>query len=92
MTHDHSSFPTSVLGLLEKKKEEYDEQFCVGGGLAAKTLFQISGTSQADFDSKGFYQCGYYCMPIQSNQPETDTQKNNWHFHLDCFRDTILQN
>ena len=24
VTHDHSSFPTSVLGLLEKKKEEYE--------------------------------------------------------------------
>ena len=56
----HNSLPTSAilaLGLLEKKEED-DEQFCVGDDNA----FRISGASQAYFGGfKGCYQRGYYC-------------------------------
>ena len=58
----------------------------------AKTLFWISGTSQAYFGSlNGCYQRRYYCRERLYSQSawKYETAKKNWHFRRDCLWDHI---
>ena len=56
----NSSLPASAILSLSLQKKKDDEQFCVGGSKQRKTLFGISGASQARFCSfKGLCQISH---------------------------------
>ena len=94
-TCNHSSLPTSVLGLLEKKEEEREmmnDFVWVATSSWRKCFFEyLALLKHTYFGSKGFYQHGYYCresLYMQSNQLETLIQLRKTSIFIETASET----